>query len=81
MGKQSVEVRTSSSLNSSGDGLPSRHHLKIGSQARQFGGSDAREHAQDVQIREFSMVIAGGRGTVQDDGHQALLLGLAQTID
>src|SRR3984957_8056772 len=39
IGKQSVEVRSSSSLNKSGDGLPcARHHLKIGSASASSDG-------------------------------------------
>src|ERR1700733_13615877 len=39
MGKQSVDVRSSSSLKSNGDGLPSdRHHLKIGSESASSAG-------------------------------------------
>src|SRR3984957_7824328 len=46
MGKQSVEVRSSSSLSNSGDGWPcARHHLKIGSaSANSAGETRVRTH-------------------------------------
>ena len=46
-----------------------------------FGRSNTSEHAQDVEIREFSMVVAGSGRPIENDGHQTLLQGLAQTID
>ena len=81
MGKQSVEVRNSSSLNNSGDGLPcARHHLKIGSAVGQLGGRDAREHAQNIQVGEMLVVFAGRGGAIQNHRKQALALGVLETI-
>ena len=47
---------------------PFKGRLGIG----ELGGRHLSEHAQNVDIGEVLVVLAGGRGSVKDDGAQSL---------
>ena len=81
MGKQSVDVRSSSSLSKQRRWIAQlAPPFEDGRRGGQFGRRDVREHAQNVQVREMLVVFAGRSGTVQHYRSQTFALGLLQTI-
>ena len=46
---------------------PAEHRLG----GAQFDGRDFCKHAENVVVGKLFVVVAGGRGTVEDDGDQA----------
>ena len=81
MAKQSVEVSTSCSVSSSGDGLPcSRHQRKISSLAASSRGVISLRTQRMLKSEKFGVVVAGSGRTVQHHGDQALAVGLLEFL-
>ena len=73
MAKQSVEVGTSSSVSSSGEGLPcSRHQRKISSPAASSRGVISLSTQSTLIVGELGVVVAGSGRTVEHHGDQAV---------
>jgi hypothetical protein len=47
----------------------------------EFGGRDLGEDAEDVEIGEFGVMIAGGGGAIEDDGDEGGGVGAAERLE
>ena len=71
IGKQSVEVSSSSRESRSGAGFfISRHQRKIGSDARSVSGRDFGENAKNVEVGQAVLCSRNCRRSVQHDRYQ-----------
>src|ERR1019366_2360469 len=54
---------------------------KDGLSGGEFAGGDFAEDAEDVDVGEVGVVVAGGGRTIEDDGDEALAVGLLEFPD